>query len=146
MARYRFVRREFVGRDDNVLTTLTAVTYPYGGGRPNHGVQITVKRDEPAPYANDEPYQCLRLPRPKALALARWILRQYGQTPARRRTAVDAAAARGRAEERARLVAAIRAEVARLGAIADTLPIAEEIEAHAAARALAAFASTQDGD
>lgn len=68
---------EWIHRDDNVLTTLTAAPYPYGGGHPDHGVQITVERDHPTEYQPDRPIQCLRLPHPKAVELANWILAQY---------------------------------------------------------------------
>lgn len=73
---------EWVHRDDNVLTTLTAAPYPYGGGHPDHGVQITVERDHPTEYEPDRPIQCLRLPHPKAVELANWILAQYDDNAA----------------------------------------------------------------
>lgn len=62
-------------RDPNVITELRATTYPYGGGEPEHGIQITLERDEPS---YDCRKQTLRLPRPKAIALAEWILSTYG--------------------------------------------------------------------
>jgi hypothetical protein len=71
--------RQWSTRDDGTLTTLTADTYPYGAGVPDHGIQITLRRDEHH-HLNGDPYQCLRLPHSRAVELARWILDTYGET------------------------------------------------------------------
>jgi hypothetical protein len=71
---------EWRHRDPNNSTTLTANTYPYGGGRPDHGVQITIERDRPGPGDPDRrTWQCLRLPHPNAVGLALWILAHYDE-------------------------------------------------------------------
>jgi len=67
---------EWVHRDDQVVTELTAWAYAYGGGRDEHGIQITLQRDVPNPALPT--VQVLRLPRPDAIELAAWILETYG--------------------------------------------------------------------
>jgi hypothetical protein len=69
---------EWIHHDPNNSTTLTANTYPYGGAHPtDHGIQITLTRNQPGSLDTDAPYQCLRLPHPQAVALAQWILATY---------------------------------------------------------------------
>jgi hypothetical protein len=72
--------KRFEHRDDFTVTTVSATRYPYAGPDGEHGVQLALRRDHPAPY-NDEPYQVARLPRPDALRLARWILATYKERP-----------------------------------------------------------------
>jgi hypothetical protein len=68
-------RAHFTARDANVITDLRANTYPYGAGHPDHGIQITLKRDEPP--AHDPTTQVVRLPHPVAVEFAHWILATY---------------------------------------------------------------------
>lgn len=61
-------------RDSNVITEIRAETYPYGAELPEHGIQITLERDQ---IPVDPRLLTLRLPRPAAVALAWWILQGY---------------------------------------------------------------------
>lgn len=68
---------EWRHRDDNATSTLIASIYPYGANHPDFGVQLTIERDRLGANDPDRTWQCLRLPDPNAVALARWILSHY---------------------------------------------------------------------
>jgi excisionase family DNA binding protein len=60
----------FEHRDWIAASNLRAHTYPYGGGRPGHGIQLDVRPEGKDPYA-------IRLPAGDAQQLARAILATY---------------------------------------------------------------------